>query len=351
MNKKLIFFRTITYPKTGFGNLSRSLILANGLKNKGYLIKFLINQNALAVKEIKKRKFNYIFIPKFSSKIKETNYISRKMKKENSKIIVVDMRQYGEIISKNLMKYNFNVILLDDAWGEYSKAYADLIFNGTMVSKYHKYEKINKKSRILTGPKYWIMNEQFIKNQKTISEIGQKKKYNVVISMGGSNVGDLSSFIVKSILNLEKIFISVIIGPFFKKNNELVKLSQMTKKLKLVYSPSNIWNEFKKADIAISSAGNTLYELSVQRIPTISIAVVTHQVPYLEIFSSKNLCLNLGYKDKITPQKIKNSLIFLLENPNKRKQMFRSAVQIVDGKGFVRVTKIMDNYLKDKPKG
>lgn len=344
MNKKKIVFRTITEPSRGFGNLMRSITLAEALRKKSYKIFFLINHNLNSIQELNKKKFDYKIIPNFTSKKREVEYISKWMNSKYYTSIILDMREYGENISKHFLNKDFQVVLLDDAWCK--NAYANLIINGTNVKQYARYKKINKDSKIFADSKYWIINEEFKKNKKKISDIRHKKKYTIIVSVGGADPHGLSLLITQSLLEVPNIQIIVIIGPFFKETRDLSVLAKTYDNIQILKSPPKIWKELRKADIAISASGNTLYELSVLQIPTICIVAEPHQLPYANFFSSKGFCLNLGSKDELTLTRIRNIVSSLLENHQKRKKMSLSAKKIIDGKGLPRVVKVVDNFLK-----
>jgi len=283
---KEIVFLCLTDSDTGFGHLSRCITLANGLRKKGYKTIFLVNENLKAIEELKMKNFDFEKTPKFSSK----NYpkynpifVFKKMKSKGWQTIVVDMRNYGEKISKFLKNKKFNVILLDDAWCK--KPTADLIINGTITKKYHKY-KVNPPSKIFTGTKFWISNSEFSKYKKKVSEINYHKKYRVVVAMGGSDPHELTFKVVSSLMNLPNVLVTAIIGPFFKKSSKLKNQIKNSNVL-LLDSPKKIWKEFHKSDIVICASGNTLYELCTQQIPTICISSEPHQLEYVNDFSKK----------------------------------------------------------------
>jgi len=333
----------ITDKSKGFGNFSRSVTIAEAMREKGYKIIFIINRNNSAIQELKSRKFSYTLIPMFDLHHDYSNKILDVLNSRNCITVIIDMREYGEQISKNFMKTNLNVILLDDAWCK--NAYADLIFNGTMIKKYHKYKKININSKIFVGLKYWIINNEFKKHQKKLNDIYDKKKYNVVISVGGADPNELSLFIVKALYNISNIKITIIIGPFFKNLAKLHKFVKNKKNIRMVISPKKIWNEFLKGDLVISGAGNTLFELTAQKIPTICISTVEHQIPYAKMFASKDFAINLGFWRNLTPDLIRHTLTNILNDKIKRRKMSNVANTILDGNELFRITQIIEKNI------
>jgi len=168
------------------------------------------------------------------------------------------MREYGEFLSNQVKKAGFNVIVIDDAFCK--SVSADLLFNGTLPSNSFKYRKLNKNSNFYVGPKYFLAKEEFRKYRKKLSEIRIRKKYKVVISIGGADPTNLTLLILNAISDLPNIKITVIVGPFFKSKSKIETFLRTHSNIQLKFSPSKIWKEFSKADIAISKSGVTLFE-------------------------------------------------------------------------------------------
>ena len=342
INQK-IAIRCITEVSKGYGNLSRCLILADSLRKRGFNITFFINQNTFATNEIKKHRFELYIIPKTFSFRTESKFLDETMNSKNYQALIIDMREYGQSISKNLSNKRYKTILVDDAWC--NKAYANLVINGTIVKNYHNYEKINKNSKLLLGPKYWIMKNGFRKYKKNISEIQNKKKYHIIISVGGSDPNNVSLFVVKALVDFHNITITIIVGPFFLNITKLKKLSKKKKNLNLLVFPTKIEKEFKKADVVISGSGSTLFELAYQKIPTISIAMDPHQIPYGNAFAKRGSTIHLGLWKNVKEIMIKESLINILNNKSKRRKMSLAGSKIIDGRGVSRVVTIIEKML------
>jgi len=339
LNSKQIAIRCLTVPEKGFGNFNRCLNVAKSLREKGIQIFFLVDYNKSISKILKKNNFDYVSKNKFQHNSKFIlNFLNEK-KIDN---IIIDMREKGEIISKLLFEKNFKSILFDDAWCK--NVYSDILFNGTNVKDYHKYKKINKNSKLFLGTKYWIINKNFLLFSKKVSDIKERKKYRVVISMGGSDPHNLTQNVVDSIKSIKILNIAIIVGPFFNNLVELKNKIKSYRNIKLINSTEEIWKDFSTADIAITNGGNTLFELCALSIPTISIPAFKHEVKYSEEFMNQKFSINLGLK-QINQKKIQFTLLNLLENTSIRKKMFYSGKNIVDGKGLSRVQKIILNSL------
>ena len=343
MNKiNKITIRCLTNPSKGFGNFNRCLNIAESLKQKNCLISFVVDDNEFVISELKKRKFNFASIPLSKSVFEKTNLLKNYLEQNNSKLCIIDMREYGEILSKKLLNSNCKVVLFDDAWNK--QVYADVIFNGTNVESYHNYNIINKDSKLFLGPKYWIIDKNFKIFRKNSSSIKIKKKYSILITMGGSDKFNLTTTTVKSLMNIDNLHLSIIIGPFFSHTENLLKIISSKSNVTLYKSPPKIWKIFSSADIAICTGGNTLFELACMGIPTLCIPSVIHEIKYAKKFKSQNFSLNLALREKNMKQ-IKSAILNLISDIKLQKTMCISGQKIIDGKGLFRVTKEIINLL------
>jgi len=343
MKNLKISIRTLASNSKGLGNLNRCLIISEKLRKQKFEINFIIDDDPMIISIIKKRKFHYNVIKNKLTIKNEINEIKKIITIENSDALIIDMREFGEKISKHLKNYT-KTILFDDAWGK--KCYADIIFNGTMIKDYTKYVKIFPKSKIFTGTKYFIADENFYKNRRKKFEKKKKRKYKVILSIGGSDPRNLTFMIMKSISKLPNISLVVILGPFMKKTTMIHNYIKNQKNIKLIESPKDIWKWFNIADVVISNAGNTLFELAIQRIPSLCIPVIEHQIPYSNYFHRKGSTVNLGKWDSITEKKIQFNIIKLLNDQNRLQKMGISGGKIIDGKGSERVVDIINKFLR-----
>lgn len=341
MNKKRIVIRCLTQATKGYGNLSRCLYVADSLRKNNFKVSFVIDYDRSVIKILKKRRFDYIAKPKTTISI-EAKFILDYAHKNQYEAIIIDMREYGERLSKLLVGHNFKTILFDDAWCK--NIYTDMVFNGTNVKSYHQYKKINKNAKLFLGTKYWIVNDEFQYHKKNITDIYVKKQYQVIVSMGGADPNNLTTYVVKALLGIQNIKINVIIGPLFHHLSKLKKIIS-NNKIKLIYSTNKMWIELSKADIAISNGGNTLFELATLGIPTLCIPAFKHEIQYVNEFTSKSFAINLGFKQK-NSNKINNALINILANTQFRKKMCLSGNEILDGKGLSRVVSIISRFLQ-----
>jgi len=342
-----IAIRCASSKSKGYGNFRRCLILYEILRKNSKKLLMIIDDDDDAKNLVINKQINFKTIPKHLRIEAESKKIREILKLYSISTIILDVRELGEKLPKQLFSTNLIVISIDDAW--IKNVYSDFIINVTGIEKYSKYTFKNQLTKSYFGNNYFITKKNFSQNKKSLNTIFLKKKYNVTITMGGSDPNDLTKWILETLLDIPILSLTIILGPFYTKTKSLMKLISDQNNCKIISSPSNIWTIFKNSDLVITNAGSTLFELTMQGVPNLSIVAFRHQKPYAEYFSQRGSTINLGSKSNISKTFLKNTVIELLENVHLRKKMSKIGPKIIDGNGAERVCKLILS-IKNKPK-
>ena len=139
------------------------------------------------------------------------------------------------------------------------KNYADIILNQNFSSKIVINKKI-KNQKFLLGPKYCLLNKNYLKNK--IPQTSKNIK-EILIFLGGSDSKNITSKILKIISNIkfEKLNFKVIIGQNNKKYQYIIKNFSKYKNIDLLFNIDSLTNLIKNSDFIVSSLGTVLWEI------------------------------------------------------------------------------------------
>lgn len=218
---------------------------------------------------------------------------------------------------------------------------ADVVFNANVFQK----PKVKDNSfKYHLGPDYMILRDSFISNHLKIID---KTVNNLFISFGGSDEKGCTLKMLSALKTINKSFkISVIVGPMFQYLDELEKLTSKDDRIKIIREPKNIYELMDNADLAIISAGITLYEICCLGVPSIVIPQVKHQSDIAIEFANNKACINLGYNPK--SMDIKKSVEKLISDFDLRNKLSTNGKEFVDGKGLKRFIEIVMDDLNAK---
>ena len=254
-----------------YGHFFRILKLYNYFKKK-YKFSFLIKHGD---KKLFKKYFKADFI-----RIKKNNHekINKYLKKNKIKFILCDINSDCQYLSKN--RKSFKLIGIKDNLINFSY-YNIIIF----PHPYKIFKKI-KNIKFYAGLKYTLLEKNFLKEKHIL----RKRFSNLIISMGGSDNNNLSKKIINILTKYKfKNNINLVVGPGYKKN--LIKYTN--KKIRIFKNLSNFeYLQLRlKADLILTTGGQSMYENLFLNIPMICFPTNIHEEKSIKFFNKKKLLI------------------------------------------------------------
>ncbi len=313
--------------KIGMGHVYRSFNLAKKLRKNGFNVVFLTQ--TIQSKKI----FSQIFDCKFSQKL--NNDITKNfLKNFCPDIIILDKLKETK---KNLsFLHEFCPIMGIDYIGKHKT----LIDFGINIL----YPKSGISKNSYSSLDFSILDEKFqrCKKKKITKEINS-----IIILQGGADTYCFTPKIIKAVSSLNGNFkISVVLGPSFKcwtKLNQVLKESK--RHIKIYHNVKNMAVLMQQADLAVTAGGNTLLELACLGIPSLVICAEKFEEETAILLEKKNFCVNIGFGKSLTNSKIHYHLTKIVNDYNLRKKMHKIGPKLVDGKGSLRITKILQTKI------
>ena len=94
-----------------------------------------------------------------------------------------------------------------------------------------------------------------------------------------------------------------------------------------------------KCDLALTSAGTTLYEMAAAGLPAIAFSLYDNQIDNLERVNGKGCIYSLGWHEELSVEKIQKAIEEVAFNKSLRMEMSRAGNKWIDGKGATRIAK------------
>ena len=330
-----ILFRTsggrIRKKELGLGHVFRCINL--GYQLKSHQIQFLIEDYGSVSPLLHEHGFKKIFnlIPGISinDDIKKT--VAHILKNKIT-ILIVDKYGLTNLYVKTLKKIVRVVVISDLKNIEYD---SDLVINGFIG--FNNKIKTNKfKIKCLLGPKYQILNQQYAKKQH------YKKKYDLLITVGGFDANNLLEIILKKISKYEKkIKIKIILGHATKNKSIISKFVTKSNEITIINKTNNMKKEISSTKFGICGGGITTYEFAALHIPFAIVCQYKHQIFTANEWHKRKIAKNLGFIQK-EPKKIDLFLNHLMQN-----KIILNHSNLVDGLGSKRVAIEILNLTKN----
>jgi len=167
------------------------------------------------------------------------------------------------------------------------------------------------------------------------------------VMMGGSDQANITATVIEGLRQaaIESLDVTVLVGGSNPHVAELQALAASSGlKLQLLRDISNIGEVMAAADIAISAAGSTCWELCLLALPSLLIDVAENQSAVAKTLHDKGCAVHLGDRT-VSAEWVSEKLKWFVANHELRQSLARSSRELVDGKGSARVVSIMRGAL------
>ena len=222
-------------------------------------------------------------------------------------------------------------LVMDDVndRGEYA---ASILVNQNADALRYQYN-VNSDAVILRGTRYALLRKEFRKHarvEKSIPGCGVK----IFVTMGGGDPDNLTSRILQALgeLTFPDMHVKVAVGAV---NSDLDKIRQEAADLPfpcdLLQSVEDMPALMKWADLAVSAAGSTCWELCYFGVPMVLSVVAANQRGIAASLAKTGAALVMEEDFNLA------LLQSVIEDADKRTLMSRAAQALVDGKGSGRL--------------
>lgn len=329
LKRKRVVIAVIGSATIGMGHAFRTLMLAHELIH--HEIIFVCKKNDdLAIEYITKHNYRV--------EVTEPEEFEEKILMLKPELIINDILDTSADYVMAQKKNGSVVVNFED--NGMGAEVADFVFNALYP------HKIPQK-HILVGPKCFCLRDEFLHIQKRDRKASVKK---ILLTFGGVDEGNLTCRLLKIISKIIKQFkveVDVILGPGYLHNDELQKIADdiNTKLLRIIRSTNSISEYMNNSDIAITSAGRTVFELASLEIPTIVIAQNLRETTHT-FASSEFGFINLGLRSEIDDPSIYRTVLRVYEDNDLRKTMIEKMKPLDLKYGKKRVIEIINKFLR-----
>lgn len=264
--------------------------------------------------------------------------------KNPAKWVMLDGYHFTSNYHLQIKKTGRNLLVMDD-YNHLPDYYADILVNQNINAERINYNCPDQTLKLL-GSKYVFLREEFINIPR--KKKCQKRVKNVLITMGGSDSENVSSLVLKSFqhISVSGLNIRVIVGPGFRFINELRKSAVgLSGTIEFVNCPPKMSEHMLWADLAISAAGSTCWELAYIGVPSLILVVAENQEMNANAFSERDSFYNLGWYNKLTEKTIARKINQVIADIVFRQEMVNNQQKLVDGRGAHRIVNEISEFM------
>lgn len=196
-----------------------------------------------------------------------------------------------------------------------------------------------RSSRLLLGPRYALLRREF-RLQRTPFREHPGVARRILVSLGGSDPDNLTEKVLAALsaANIPGIEAVILLGPLNRYGREVGAAARQTPFPTRVERDSTRVAEWMSwAELAVSGAGSTTWELAYMGLPAVLVTVASNQRRLAEHLTAAGVARWIGDGSALSPQELADIVHSMCHDRHQRAEMGRRGRALVDGWGTVRV--------------
>ena len=332
-------FRVDAGPGVGLGHLSRCVALADALAARGAPSVFLVpSDGAASTRSLAAR--HRVDVPVSSERggsadLQDTIAAARRHGCLNVVVdsYAVDARYLGRLREAGLF-----VTFIDDLAREAVPAH--VVVNGGAQASQLLYQSSTHDTRFLLGPEYVLLRSESVSQMA----VARERVEQVLITVGGDDPLGATSALIDLLDTAPGDFAVVAtVGPLSARREEVEAAAARSHRAVTTVDASTGLGQFiARADLVVSAAGQTLYELAACGMPTIAIELFDNQAGSLAALASAGVVRSAGrWSDVGFASRLLDQLAQLISEPQARARLRLAGTRLVDRRGADRVAAVL----------
>lgn len=342
-----ILIRADAGVEMGTGHVMRCLALAQTWRDAGGTAAFAMAGSTPAILErLSAEGFQVCPLSARAGTSEDANGTARLAHAYSADWVVLDGYRFGAGYQE-LIKSSGRKLLCVDDLGECEYYFADMVLNQNLNAGEHLYQKRQASTRLLLGTRYALLRREFLSwrgRKREIGAVGSK----VLITMGGSDPDNVTLIVMQAlqragIQNLDAVIVVGGSNPHFESIARAVESSPET--FRLQRDAANMAELMAWADIAVSAAGSTCWEMCMLGLPAIVVDVAANQTSVARELEREGAAVHVSLSEipqhQGAVERFAEKIELLMQSSEVRARMSRRAAELVDGNGAARVVAAM----------
>lgn len=246
---------------------------------------------------------------------------------------------YQEAI--RLHRTGCRLLVIDDT-AHLPRYHADLLVNQNLPAAELDYV-CDEHTTLMLGPRYALVRPEFREHAppaRVAAKVGRK----LLVTLGGEDPENVTLLALRAVdeLDLPGLECRIVVGPA---NPHLETLrghvERSSANLQFLTDVTDMAGLMAWADVALSAAGITCWELALMQLPAVVLVLAENQQSIAEPMARKGVVVNLGRPENLTAKTIARELEALCRDRQRRVCQSEAGVRLVDGRGAERVVAVM----------
>lgn len=252
--------------------------------------------------------------------------------------IVIDGDRFGCDYLESVCAAGCPVMLIDD-YADREAFSAKMIVNLNFGADSASYRRRGFQGEVLTGPGYALLRREF---QRPFDWNFETKGNRVLVTLGGSDPENLTPQVVMALATCPDLQLTVALGPASSVTSPLEGNGGAD--VRVVVDASNMAELMMEADVAITVAGGTLWELMCCGCPVLCYTRTAGGSHVVNCLAKQGVIVDMGDVVRFDRATIVSAVREIVDSISARERMASQGRALVDGLGARRVVQALRSF-------
>ncbi len=338
VTKTLLIRADASVPR-GTGHVMRCLAIAQAWKDAGGEVTYAMAESTSSVESRLDQEGIKIFsIQSTPGSAHDAESLVECALSQNADLLIVDGYHFGKEYCQALKVAGLKFLIIADHNTSVCES-ADLLLNPDVSDEQEVRSNYGPQTSLLLGPRYALLRREFTSWKFAVREPAEGL-LKLLVTMGGSDPENLSLRIMNALqkCGLPDLEVVVLVGgsnPHFEKLDSAQKIP--TPKFKLIKDANNVPQWMAWADVAVTAAGNSIWELMFMGCPVICCTRGPEDERLLARLAKCHAAMDIGPSSHTQLEERFLREFMILREHKLREVMAKNGRALVDGLGAMRV--------------
>jgi len=329
----------------GVGHAMRCLALAHAWKSRGGEVEFLSHGQQKSLEErVERAGMKWTALARVHPHPGDLETTIRRLGElaESSAApwLVLDGYHFDSTYHQSVRGAGYPLLVIDD--DSFARAHhGNILLNPILDGANAQTKSLD--FLILSGLEFVLLRSEFLVHRgrkRSIAPIARR----VLVTFGGSDPRNVTLKAMKAVktLPIEGLEVIVVAGGHNQHTGLLQQeMSTWRHPVRLVKDTVDMPGLMAWADVALSAAGSTCWELAFMGLPSMVIVTAENQERVASVVEKSGFGISLGQELELTEADIRDAVYRLCSDKSMRRQLSHRGREVVDGAGGERVAEVI----------
>ncbi len=253
---------------------------------------------------------------------------------------VADGYSFDLVYQRSVRAAGFKLLVMDD-FNHLPEYECDLLLNQNFGAEKYSYAA-NADARRLLGPEYALLRREFRGDREGLNRAGEPPPVarNILVTMGGADLHGMTARVLAALAKVpgEPLHIRAVVGAAAAPSGlRLEQTPPNPHRIEWLRNVEDMPELMRWADLAVSAAGSTCWELLAMGVPMMLVVLASNQEQIALRLEQHGAAVHLGWHRAWNETTFIEALSALRRDASVRSFMIAAGRRMVDGAGAGRV--------------